>query len=125
MGYSDALDEDPVALLSGAAEKMGGSIAEACRFLTAYELYDLAPTPEKRNRSFTAYLSEYESPLIVIHPLKHPDVYSTLSHEFGHFVDCYVHNGLYDDTETTETFSQAMVYLALANAELPEEEDEE
>lgn len=125
LGYSDALDQDPVTLLGTAAEKMGGPVLEAYRFLAAYELYDLSPTPEKRDVSYMTYVAEYEAPIIFINPLKHPDVYSTLSHEFGHFVDCYVHNGLYDDTETTETFSQAMVYLALANAELPEDEKAE
>ena len=125
LGYSDALDEDPIALLSTAAEHMGGTIWDACRFLTAYKLYDLTPTPEKRDSSYVTYLSEYETPIIFINPLKHPDVYGTITHEFGHFVDCFVHYGMYDDTETTETFSQTMVYLALANAELPEDEKAE
>ena len=119
LGYTDALDEDPVALLATAAKNMGGPIWEAFRFLDAYELYDLSPTPEKRDRSYIIYLPAYESPIIFINPLKHPDVYDSLSHEFGHFVDCYVQKGQLDDVETSETFSQAMVYLALANAELP------
>ena len=125
LGYSDTLNEDPIALLSTAAEQMGGPIWDACRFLSAYELYDLSPTPEKRDRSFVTYLTEYEAPIIFINPLKYRDVYGSISHEFGHFVDCFVHYGMYDDTETTETFSQAMVYLALANAALPEEEKAE
>lgn len=120
LGYSDALDQDPVTLLGTAAEKMGGPVLEAYRFLAAYELYDLSPTPEKRDVSYMAYVAEYEAPIIFINPLKHQDVYGSLSHEFGHFVDSYVHCGSYDDLETAETFSQAMVYLALANAALPE-----
>ena len=120
LGYSDALDQVPVTLLGTAAEKMGGPVLEAYRFLAAYELYDLSPTPEKRDVSYMTYVAEYEAPIILINPLKHPDVYDTLYHEFGHFVDSYVHCGSYDDLETAETFSQAMVYLALANSALPE-----
>ncbi|MBP3729319.1 MAG: hypothetical protein J6H18_03535, partial [Lachnospiraceae bacterium] len=126
LAYSETLDEDPLALLASAAGKMGGPIAEAFRFMEAYKLYDISASATKRRISYTAYLSGYEAPFIFLNPMEHKDVYATLAHEFGHYVDSYHNYNAWDDYEMAETFSQSMVYLAIANASgLPEEEREE
>lgn len=103
-----AIDE-----LSSAAERMGGPIWDAFRFMSAYELYDISYGSNKLSTGYTSYLDAYEAPFIFIDP-KNYDVAPAIHHEFGHFTDCYCNYGLIPDYETAEFYSQAMEYLAYA-----------
>ena len=121
--YSDVVDADPIKLLYGAAENMGGVISEACRFMLAYKLYDISASPTKKRTSYMTYINEYEAPIIFVNPVEHKDFLSTISHEFGHFTDNYYNYNGYSETELRETFSHSMVYLVMSNLQGLSEQD--
>lgn len=96
--------------LSGAAERMGGPIREAFRFMEAYELYDITESPDKYRINYTTYLPDYEAPLIFLYNFD----YDVLCHEFGHFTDNCCSYGDNVSNDVAEIYSQAMEYLAAA-----------
>ena len=102
--------------LGSAAEKMGGPILEAFRFMTGHALYDISDAPNKMATAYTTYLNDYESPFVFVNP-DAKDLLIALFHEYGHFTDFYRNYGALADYETGETYSQAMVYLAFAYAD--------
>ena len=102
--------------LSAAAERMGGPIWEAFRFMSGHELYDVSYSRNKMGTGYTSYLGNYEAPYLFVDPSS-KDLVITLFHEFGHFTDWYRNYGIAGDYETGETYSQAMQYLAFAYAE--------
>ena len=102
--------------LSAAAERMGGPIWEAFRFMSGHELYDVSYSRNKMCTGYTSYLGNYEAPFLFVDPSS-KDLVITLFHEFGHFTDWYRNYGIAGDYETGETYSQAMQYLAFANAD--------
>ena len=102
--------------LSAAAERMGGPIWEAFRFMSGHELYDVSYSRNKMGTGYTSYLGNYEAPFLFVDPSS-KDLVITLFHEFGHFTDRYCNYGIAGDYETGETYSQAMQYLAFANAD--------
>ncbi len=102
--------------LESAAEKMGGPILEAFRFMTGHTLYDISYAPNKMGIAYTSYLDDYEAPFVFVNP-DAKDLLIALFHEYGHFTDYYRNYGIAGDYETGETYSQAMVYLAFAYAD--------
>lgn len=114
--YSGWQESKSAEILSSAAEKMGGAVWEAFRFMRDYELYDISTSNNKLATAYTSYLADYEAPFIFVNPLA-KDLLISMFHEFGHFTDAYVNYGFSDDIELSETYSQAMVYLAFAYGE--------
>lgn len=114
--YSNWSESRAMEYLSSAAERMGGPIWESCRFLSGHELYDIAYSGNKLSIGFTDYIADYEAPVIFIDP-DSKDLLTTLFHEFGHFVDYYSNYGNSGGIETSETYSQAMQYLAFKYAD--------
>lgn len=108
-----ASERELMELVRSAAEKIGGPVWDACRFMLAYELCDVSASAVKTESSFQSYIYDYEAPFVLVNAEGTSDDYSTFSHEFGHFVDAYYNYGANEDLETAETFSQAMEYLAL------------
>lgn len=53
-----------------------GAVWEAFRFMEAYKLYDIEPPPNKKRISYAIYLSEYETPMILIDPAEYNNVFS-------------------------------------------------
>ncbi|MBO4383885.1 MAG: hypothetical protein J5854_00500 [Clostridia bacterium] len=114
--YSDWRESKTVEILSSAAQKMGGPVWEAFRFMIDHELYDISYSNNKLSTAYTSYLADYESPFIFVDPGA-KDLLIAMFHEFGHFTDAYVNYGLSGDLELSEIYSQAMVYLAFAYGE--------
>ena len=54
--YSYWNDSKSMEMLSSAAERMGGLIWEACRFMSEYELYDIDSSSEKMSIGYTNYI---------------------------------------------------------------------
>lgn len=103
-------------LLCAAAEKMGGPVWEAFRFMVGYELYDISDVNTKRDGAYMDYLQNYQAPIIFIGH-SWGDVICSLVHEFGHYCDYYFNYGVAGGFEIAETYSQAMEYLSFAYAE--------
>ena len=114
--YSYWDESKSVDYLSAAAERMGGPIWEAFRFMSGHELYDVSYSRNKMGTGYTSYLGNYEAPFLFVDPSS-KDLVITLFHEFGHFTDYYYNYGSIGDHETGETYSQAMQYLAFAYAD--------
>ena len=109
--YSDWSESKALEMLSSAAEKMGGPIWEAFRFMNEYELYDISYSSKKLSTGYTDYLADYEAPIIFIEP-ENRDLLITLFHEFGHYTDYYCNYGFSGSYDIAEIYSQAMQYLA-------------
>ena len=114
--YSSWRESAAMDMLSSAAERMGGPVWEAYRFMAGHELYDVSYATDKLGIAFTSYLADYESPFIFVNP-DAKDLLISLFHEFGHFTDAYRNYGFSDSYEIGETHSQAMQYLAFAYAD--------
>ena len=114
--YSNWSESKSMEMLSAAAERMGGAVWEAFRFMSGHGLYDISYSRNKMSIGYTSYIGNYESPYIFVDP-ESKDVLITLFHEFGHFTDWYYNYGIAGDYETGETYSQAMQYLAFAYAD--------
>ena len=63
--------------------------------------------------SFTTYLDNYDAPFLFIDPYCDTEDVTTLSHEFGHYLDAYVNYNAYESLDLSECFSQAMEYIML------------
>jgi oligoendopeptidase F len=113
LDYDDASEESLRNMLESAAQNIGGTVFDAYRFMTAYDLCDIGKSPRKLEASFQTYLYDYEAPFVFLNSRGDSKDYTTFSHEFGHFTDSYYNYGANEDLETAETFSQAMEFLAL------------
>lgn len=114
--YSDWNESKSMEMLSAAAEGMGGPIWEAFRFMSEYELYDVGNSSHKMSAGYTDYLADFEAPFLFVDP-RTKDLLYTLFHEYGHFTDAYCNYGFSGSYEISETYSQAMEYLAFKYAE--------
>lgn len=114
--YSYWSESHSMEMLSAAAQKMGGPIWEAFRFMNEYELYDISYSSKKMSTAYTSYLADYEAPYIFVDP-DSKDMLIALFHEFGHYTDFYCNYGFLGSYEIGETYSQAMQYLAFAYAD--------
>jgi len=99
--------------VSAAAEKIGGSVAEAFDFMQTYSFFDNSISPRKANLSFQTYLMSYEAPYLFVDSLGDVEDILSFSHEFGHYVDSYVNYDSLYTIDISECFSQAMEYLML------------
>ena len=114
LGDSDATQAQVERMVKSAAANIGGTVADAYRFMEAYGLYDIEKKAEKTDASFQTYLYTYEAPFVFVNSKGTSDDYTTFAHEFGHFTDSYYNYGANEDLETAETYSQAMEFLALS-----------
>ena len=116
-------EDQVVEMLRSAAEKLGGSVWDAYRFMMAYELCDIHKAQEKVESSFQAYIYDYEAPFVLVNAQGSGDDYTAFAHEFGHVTDAYRNYNLDEDLETAETYSQAMEFLALCCTDTLSERD--
>ncbi len=87
-------------------------------YMLQNELYDMAPLSSTRfDASFTTYIGTNESPYCFITSTGYLSDYSTLTHEFGHFIDYYVNNDSLNSLELAEVCSQGFEYLSLIKVE--------
>ena len=115
--YEPASQAQMQEMLASAAEQLGGTISDAWRFMTAYDLFDISASDNKLEVSYQTYLHDYEAPFVFVNAYGTEKNYLTFAHEFGHFVENYYNYGISADLETNETFSMAMEYLALESTQ--------
>lgn len=93
---------------------LGGEYGEIFAYMLQHGLYDVSGSADTRlNASFTAYIENNNSPFMFITSAGTLSDFSTVMHEFGHFIDAYANNGLPESIETAELCSQGFEFLAL------------
>lgn len=84
-------------------------------YMLGNELYDIGMSDDGRfSGSFTAYITGNHSPFLFVTTEGLTNDYSTLAHEFGHFVDGYVNYGGTDSLELAEVCSQGLEFIVLS-----------
>jgi hypothetical protein len=114
--YPTAFDQslDPSAsfyAVSNASNNMNGVIEEAFDYMFEMGLYDISYSPVKSGSSFTTYLYDYNTPYLFVTPTHTAHDFSTIAHEFGHFVDIYRNMSMDISIDAAEISSRAMEYL--------------
>lgn len=93
---------------------LGGEYFEAFSYMLQHGLYDIKKSAENRfSGAFTAYIRDNASPYIFMSASGFIKDYTTLSHEFGHFLDSYVNNGNDASLSISEISSQALELLSV------------
>ena len=94
--------------------KLGGDYKDAYSYMLQHGLYDVAPSGSNRyDGAFTAYIDDNASPYLFMTSTGFIRDYTTLSHEFGHFLDGYVNYGNDASLSVSEISSQALELLTL------------
>ena len=87
---------------------------EIYSYMLQHKLFDIDKVADNRQvGAFTSYLNKYNAPFIFMSGNENIDDYSTLLHEFGHFIDMYKNDGDLSDIDIAEIFSQALELLSL------------
>lgn len=96
LNYGDILDsglecsaEDTLAALGTIAHGLSPEAAEAYDYMVEYGLCDNEELPTKTGTSFTTTLYWYNEPFIFLAPTGDCYDYTSLIHEFGHFLNSY------------------------------------
>jgi oligoendopeptidase F len=77
-------------------------------------LYDVSDAADNRfNGAFTAYISSNSSPYLYMNTSGFIRDYTTMSHEFGHFLDGYINYGNDESLAISEISSQALELLTM------------
>jgi oligoendopeptidase F len=83
-------------------------------YMLQYGLFDVRSADTDRYEgSFEAYLDSYNAPFIFISTKGNINDYGDLFHEFGHFADDYINNGVGASLDLTEVSSQGLELLML------------
>ena len=93
---------------------MDTRIADVYAYMLKCGLYDIAG--EEKNRmdgAYTVYLHEIEAPFIFATVSGDITDYSTISHEFGHFLDGFINYSVSESLDLAEVSSQALELLTL------------
>ena len=94
--------------------KLGGDYKDAFSYMLQHGLYDIDYSSTNRyDGAFTAYIDNNNSPFVFMTATGFLRDYSTLSHEFGHFLDGYLNNGVDASLSASEISSQALELLTL------------
>lgn len=87
-------------------------------YMLQHGLYDYERETDNREiGAYTTYINANNSPFIFISATGKVDDYVTLSHEFGHFADMYINDGLGGSLDLSEVYSQALSFLMLVRME--------
>ena len=111
------VSEIPLDVLINSSYKMLGNMdedfADIYAYMLQHHLYDVELYSDNRYEgAFTTYLEKYDAPYIFITANGDATDFSTLFHEFGHFIDAYISDGLGNDLDRSEIFSQALALLS-------------
>lgn len=83
-------------------------------YMLQHRLFDIDKGSDNRQSgAYTSYLNKYNAPFIFLTGDENIEDYSTLIHEFGHFIDMYKNDGDLSDVDVAEIFSQALELLSL------------
>ena len=94
--------------------KLGGSYSDAYSYMLQHGLYDVADDSANRyGGAFTAYLGDNASPYLFVTASGFVRDYTTIAHEFGHFLDGYVNYGKDASLSMSEVYSQGLELLTL------------
>ena len=94
--------------------ELGGDYKDAYSYMLQHKLYDVSASSDNRfNGAFTAYIENNASPYLFMTTSGFIRDYTTLAHEFGHFLDGYVNYGADESLVTSEISSQALELLTL------------
>ena len=87
---------------------------DAYSYMLQHSLFDIEPSSANRfDGAFTAYFDDYNAPFIFISSSQSLTDYTTLCHEFGHFLDSYLNYSSSTSLDLSEVSSQAFELLAL------------
>lgn len=106
LGSADCLEA-----VASAASKMGGSIYAAMDYLKSEGLYCIGSSSDMYDGSYVTYLNDFNAPFLFSRTSGYQDDILTVAHEFGHFADNYINDGLDSDNDSSEMFSQGMEFL--------------
>ena len=94
--------------------KLGGDYKDAYSYMLQHGLYDVSTSKSNRyGGAFTAYIDDNASPYLFMTTSGFISDYTTLSHEFGHFLDGYVNYGKDASLAISEISSQGLELLTL------------
>ena len=94
--------------------KLDSGFADIYSYMLQHKLYDVGVLTDKRfDASFTTYIEDNFSPYLFVTTTNSVSDLATLTHEFGHFIDAYVNNGMHSTIELAEVCSQGLEMLAL------------
>lgn len=118
--YDSSIPVDADSILAAMSEvlpQISPRLMEPYTYLTQHHLYDIALSDEKMDAGYTSYLYSYNEPFIFNYPTGSFYDYTTLFHEYGHFVSMYRHGSdlLFgvSDNDLCELQSQGMEALFL------------
>lgn len=112
-GTDEQEAEDSLEAVTQMAETLGGDFADAMDFMLEFDLFDVSVSSKKTPDSYEVYLSDWEAPYLFTDSSGYAEDTLTIAHEFGHYTDDFLYYGAYHGTDTSETLSQGMEYLAL------------
>ena len=94
--------------------ELGGSTAEAYSYMLDCGLYDIGIADTGRyGGAFCAYIEDIDAPFLFMTVSDNITDYLTLSHEYGHFLDCYINGGTNPSLDLSEVSSQTMELLTV------------
>ena len=94
--------------------RLGGDYSDAFSYMLQHGLYDVNVKDENRfDGAFSTYLDDNSSPYLFMTSSGFIRDYTTMAHEFGHFLDGYVNYGEEDSLAVMEISSQALELLTL------------
>ena len=110
-----------VAAMEQAVERIVPGAGEAWRYMLAYGLYDSKPSERKLHSSFTTYIAAYQCPFLFTQWEDDASSAFTVIHEFGHFLSYYLNpEGTYygsENLDLAETDAQGFELLMLGEYE--------
>lgn len=93
-------------------------LCEIYSYMLQHSLYDVEEkSPNRFQGSFTTYIETNASPFLFVSLENSILDYTTMAHEFGHFADEYINNGVGASLDTLEISSQALELLTLSRLE--------
>ena len=102
-------------LVKSSLSGLDPAISSAMSFMEEYGLYDIEYSPVKYDGSYETYITMYDAPFLFVSPCGFAEDALTIAHEFGHFCDSFVNYDADGSIDNSETMSQGMEYLLLAN----------
>lgn len=106
-------------------EDMDGELFDIYSYMLQFGLYDVDYANENRfDGSFCTYLEDFDAPYVFLSANGNCEDYMTLAHEFGHFADYFINNGVEASLDLSEVSSQALEFLTLTEIkdDMPEAE---
>lgn len=94
--------------------RLGGNYADTYSYMLQHGLYDVEYSNSNRyGGAFSTYLDDNSSPYLFMTASGFIGDYTTLAHEFGHFLDGYLNYGEDDSLAMMEISSQALELLTV------------